>query len=170
MSDSLIMLQRIGKINKGTELHLPDDIFNGSFRQKLHRREQSASRIPAARPALRKEVHFMDFVIACILLEITVYISLLICCRLHLFIDSLRFPVTSIFLTLSVETIRSEKKRFRRRVGVRLCNAAAHGSGNAFTSLPGRHCGRRHLRDRRSRGKNHAGPFDGSAQDVCTGI
>lgn len=47
----------------------------------------------------------MDFVIACILLEITVYISLLICCRLHLFIDSLRFPVTSIFLTLSVETI-----------------------------------------------------------------
>ena len=66
--------------------------------------------------------------------------------------------------------IRSEKKRFRRRVGVRLCNAAAHGSGNAFTSLPGRHCDRRHLRDRRSRGKNHAGPFDGSAQDVCTGI
>ncbi len=48
----------------------------------------------------------MDFVIACILLEITVYLSLLICYRLHLFIGSLRFLVSSIFLTLSVETIR----------------------------------------------------------------
>ena len=56
--------------------------------------------------ALPKEDHFMDFVIACILLEIAVYLSLLICYRLHLFIGSLRFPVTSIFLTLSVETIR----------------------------------------------------------------
>ena len=32
MSDSLIMLQRIGKSNKGTELYLPDDIFYGNFR------------------------------------------------------------------------------------------------------------------------------------------
>ena len=56
--------------------------------------------------ALPKEDHFMDFVIACILLEIIVYISLLICYRLHLFIGSLGFLVSSIFLTLSVETIR----------------------------------------------------------------
>lgn len=48
----------------------------------------------------------MDFVIACILLEIIVYLSLLICYRLHLFIGSLGFLVSSIFLTLSVETIR----------------------------------------------------------------
>ena len=57
MSDSLIMLQRIGKINKGTELYLPDDIFYGNFRQKLYKRGQGASRTTAARPAQRGSLH-----------------------------------------------------------------------------------------------------------------
>ena len=47
----------------------------------------------------------MEFIILFIIIEILIYISVLICFKLNIFINKLRFLVSSIFIALIFETL-----------------------------------------------------------------